>query len=349
MPEDNEQQEDAKEESAGQRGGRKVKVDWQASLVIVQLSGQLSALQPKHLLSFPSSFFSDSPSLKSINSIAALHHQHLPSPPEHLQSLCTLLPPTPPFPNPTTGFRRARHDWLSLLLMSPSFLYFSSSFISPLPLPLPPPSFPPLDSLSSLSLPPSFSAADARRALSPATPAPLDRHLDALLLPPPTDEELRRVWHWIRNPPATPREAGSHWRVLHGRLTTRRRRWCLKVAPDDACIHCGARDDLPHALFLCPLSAGFWSAYTSSLTASLGNAFSSTSLSHRELLLGLPTLKGQAPKSARPLLRAVVAVGFQTPLDARWARIRPANPTSTLATSDELAQRGFIALSQRMN
>ncbi|GAA6026820.1 hypothetical protein JCM8097_005884 [Rhodosporidiobolus ruineniae] len=307
----------------------------------------LSLLSAPHLLDFPPSLFSDSPSLKPINTIASLHNQLAPLP-QAPPGLYTLPPPSPPYPKSAGGLRRAQHDWLSLLVVSPAFSRFISVFISSLPLPLPPPLPPPPAALSFLSLPPDFSTSAARRALSSSDPEPLNTHLEPLLHPPPSAAAVKRIWSWIRLSPATPREADQHWRILHGALTTRRRQYRMQQAPDDSCVHCGASDTLVHALALCPFSAAFWTAYTSSLASSLSDAFSSTTMSPREVLLGLPTLSELAPSSATPVLRAAVAVGLSSLLDARWARIRPTDPTSASPLAKELAARALSTLSHRM-
>ncbi|GAA6036794.1 hypothetical protein JCM8097_003482 [Rhodosporidiobolus ruineniae] len=307
----------------------------------------LSLLSAPHLLDFPPSLFSESPSLNSINTIASLHNQ-LPPLPQAPPGLYTLPPPSPPYPKSEGGLRRAQHDWLSLLVVSPTFSRFISVFISSLPLPLPPPLPPPPAALSFLSLPLDFSASAARRALSTGDPEPLNTHLEPLLDPPPSADEVKRIWSWIRLSPATPREADQHWRILHGALTTRRRQYRMQQAPDDSCVHCGASDTLVRALALCPFSAAFWATYTSSLASSLSDALSNTAMSPREVLLGLPTLSELAPSSAMPVLRAAVAVGLSSLLDARWARIRPTNPTAASPPAEELAARALSTLSHRM-
>ncbi|GAA6000614.1 uncharacterized protein JCM10292_000510 [Rhodotorula paludigena] len=68
-----------------------------------------------------------------------------------------------------------------------------------------------------------------------------------------------------------------------------------------------------------------------------------------EILLGLPTLHALAPREAHPAFRAVVAVALQSLVDARWARIRPLNPTSSSPSSAELADRALLTVADRLS
>ncbi|GAA5980440.1 hypothetical protein JCM11641_003394 [Rhodosporidiobolus odoratus] len=160
-------------------------------------SFHLPLLSSAHLLDLPPSLFPDAPSLKHINSISSLHFQHAPSF-QLTPYPYTLQPPSPPYPSSAGGLRRARHDWLSLLSISPLFLRFASAFMAVVPLPLPPSLPPPPTSFSFLGLTPTFSTADARQALVALLPsAPLHHSLSPLAPSPLSPSELDRPWRWI--------------------------------------------------------------------------------------------------------------------------------------------------------
>ncbi|GAA6032846.1 hypothetical protein NBRC10512_005361 [Rhodotorula toruloides] len=85
----------------------------------------------------------------------------------------------------------------------------------------------------------------------------------------------------------------------------------LQIAEDDCCIFCGLCDSLIHALFDCDFSSSYWSALVSLLAHSINDYMTTTTLAPDELLLGLPTLSAVTDVSSSPLLRAIVAIGFQ--------------------------------------
>ncbi|GAA5988252.1 hypothetical protein JCM11641_002101 [Rhodosporidiobolus odoratus] len=259
----------------------------------------LPLLSPAHLLDLPPSLFSDAASLKNVNSVSSLHFQHAPSF-QLAPYTYTLQPPSPPYPSSTGGLRRARHDWLSLLLVSRSFLSHASAFVAVVPLPLPPPLPPPSTAISFLSLTPPFSTADARHALVALCPvAPLHHRLESLVPSPLSPTKLEGLWRWIRRSPATPREADTHWRLLHGSTTTRRRQFTMQLAPDDHCLHCGEQDSLTHALSTCHYSAAYWSDFTASLASSLGDTFTPQRLTE-------PTTTSPAPTALAA--KAIIAL-----------------------------------------
>jgi hypothetical protein len=122
----------------------------------------------------------------------------------------------------------------------------------------------------------------------------------------------------------------------------------MGLAPDDRYIHCGSCDTLTHALFDCAFSSSYWSAYIERLAHTISDYITSTTLAPDELLLGLPTLSAVTDESSAPLLRAIVAVGIQTLIDARWARIRPTNQTQSSPSADVLANRAFTTVAARL-
>ncbi|GAA5974399.1 hypothetical protein JCM11641_005260 [Rhodosporidiobolus odoratus] len=67
-----------------------------------------------------------------------------------------------------------------------------------------------------------------------------------------------------------------------------------------------------------------------------------------ELITGLPILSAALPSLAKPLLRAIAAIGISTLLDARWARLRPQEPTTTSSAPTALAAKAIITLSCRL-
>ncbi|GAA5921061.1 hypothetical protein JCM5296_002175, partial [Sporobolomyces johnsonii] len=164
-------------------------------------------------------------------------------------------------------------------------------------------------------------------------------------LPPHT---AAHAWRFYHLPPSTPREADTHWRVLHGALLTRRRQFKMGVSSTDACLFCGARDTLPHALFACPYSASYWTNVVDALSTSLSDAISPSTFSAAELLLGLPTLTAIVDATHHPTLRAAAAVSLQVLVEARQARIRPNNPTATSPPPASLAHRALQQLAARL-
>ncbi|BGP35341.1 hypothetical protein JCM10296v2_007177 [Rhodotorula toruloides] len=148
--------------------------------------------------------------------------------------------------------------------------------------------------------------------------------------------------------PATPREADTHWRILHSTLTTQRRLYKMGFAADDHCLFCGSSDTLTHALFDCAFSSSYWSALILLLAHNISDYMTTTTLAPDELLLGLPTLAAVTDVSPAPLLCAIVAVSLQTLVDARWACIRPTNPTQTSPSATTLASRAFATIAVRL-
>ncbi|GAA5980903.1 hypothetical protein JCM11641_005479 [Rhodosporidiobolus odoratus] len=95
-------------------------------------------------------------------------------------------------------------------------------------------------------------------------------------------------------------------------------------------------------------SAAYWSDFTASLASSLGDTFTPQRLTVGEVITGLPLLSAASPSSAKPLLRAIAAIGISTLLDARGARLRPQEPTTTSPAPTALAAKAIIALSCRL-
>ncbi|BGP29092.1 hypothetical protein JCM10296v2_000830 [Rhodotorula toruloides] len=122
----------------------------------------------------------------------------------------------------------------------------------------------------------------------------------------------------------------------------------MGLAEDDRCIFCGSCDSLNHALFDCDFSSSYWSALVALHMDIVSDYMTTTTLAPDELLLGLPTLTAVTDASSLPLLRAIVAIGFQTLVDARWARIRPTNPTQTSLSAHTLASRAFATVAVRL-
>ncbi|GAA5979065.1 hypothetical protein JCM10908_002793 [Rhodotorula pacifica] len=308
----------------------------------------ITHLSTSSILSLPPALFSSAPSLRSVKSLAHLYYQSAPGaglPP----GLYSLPLSDPNHANNKSGLRLARHTWLTHVLSVPLLQYLLP--ISALPLQFPQPSSPAPHAFLILGLCHGYSAADARRTIAlRAEPCHLSSRF-ASYLPGLLAASVReRVWRWICDPPATPREADSHWLILHGALLTRRRLFKMNLADADLCVICSANrvDSLEHALFECTHSAAFWTAYTALLSAHVSPAFTSFTMAPGELLLGVPTLDALSPAKSRPLLRAMVGIGFQTVIDERWARLRAENPTSSSRSAEELASCAFTALAARL-
>ncbi|CDR36739.1 hypothetical protein NBRC10512_004287 [Rhodotorula toruloides] len=300
------------------------------------------------LLSLPPSLFCSAGSLTKIRTIAQLYDHHRVSnncPP----GLYTRYLPTSP-PRFSSGLLAARHDWLLFVAAHPLLRYYLPlADLAGFPAPLPTPQDPPPTAFSFLGLPHGFSASAARRALvarrSVVTPhARLEPHIPQAI----PEATTTRLWRWLRRRPATPREADTHWRILQGAVTTRRRQFKMGLAPDDRCVFCGLSESLTHALFDCAFSSSYWTALVFLLAHNISDYMKTTTLAPDELLLGLPTLTAVTDASSLPLLRAIVAVGLQTLVDARWARIRPTNPTQTSPSAGTLASRAFSAIAVRL-
>ncbi|GAA5999362.1 uncharacterized protein JCM10292_001234 [Rhodotorula paludigena] len=306
----------------------------------------LSRLSSAALLALPPSLFCPAPILRPVKALAHLYWQYHPgaSRPAGLYSLPLPLPS----PHSVSGLRAARHVWLAHTLLHPALFALLPSSAAVVSLPLP--SQPPRGSLSFLGLPPSFSAAAARRALvALRSTAPISTRLASLLPPSLPSTAVEKAWQWVALPPATALEAHTHWLILHGALRTRRRLHKQQLAAGDACLFCGASDTLAHAIFDCQYSRNFWIALTTLLATAVSPAFTATTMASDEILLGLPTLHALAPREAHPAFRAVVAVALQSLVDARWARIRPLNPTSSSPSSAELADRALLAVADRLS
>ncbi|BGP29474.1 hypothetical protein JCM10296v2_001213 [Rhodotorula toruloides] len=109
-------------------------------------------------------------------------------------------------------------------------------------------------------------------------------------------------------------------------------------------IFLGLQDDNANHAF----SSSYWSALILLLAHNISDYMTTTTLAPDELLLGLPTLSAVTDVSSAPLLRAIVAVSLQTLVDARWARIRPTNPTQTSPSAATLASRAFATIAVRL-
>lgn len=313
---------------------------------VLQLN--VALLTRSSLLSLPPLLLVDKPALRSIKSLAQLYYQSAP----RLgisAGFATLPPLSPDDARFHHGLRAARFAWLTHVLSSDSLSRLLPVLASPLPLPAPttlPPS-----AFSILGLPHGFSAADARRSIAErAEPCPLSPRLASYLPSPLSASVLQRVWRWIRAPPATPREADSHWLILHGALVTRRRLFVMGLAASELCVICASSsvDTLVHALFECSHSAAFWSALTALLAEHVSPAFDSFTMTPGELLLGVPTLDALSPAKTGPLLRAMVGILFQTLLNERWARIRAEQPSPSSRAPEDLASCAFITLAARL-
>ncbi|GAA5902600.1 hypothetical protein JCM5296_000718, partial [Sporobolomyces johnsonii] len=166
----------------------------------------ISLLDTSTILTLPPSLFSDNPRLSLVNTIASLHSHAT-------TSLLYTLPP--PSSSRLSDRSPPRLLWSRTVLSSPQLnsllLVSSPTHLLPPPLPPPPRAF------SFLSLPHPFSAGDARRRLALLPPpSPFHPSLSDLLpasLPPHT---AAHAWRFYHLPPSTPREADTHWRVLHG-------------------------------------------------------------------------------------------------------------------------------------
>ncbi|GAA5895008.1 hypothetical protein JCM5296_000936 [Sporobolomyces johnsonii] len=298
-----------------------------------------SLLTTSTILLLPPSLFSNDPRLSRINTIASLH-SHTST------SLLFSLPLAPAPPSPSTRLP-LRRLWAHIVASSASLrnLLPTSSRPCLLPPPLPPPSY----AFSFLSLPHSFSAGTARRRLAllapPSTP---HRSLSGVLPASLPTGVVTRAWWYYHQPPSTPREAETHWRILHGTLLTRRRQYMMGVSSTDACLHCGDRDSLSHALSTCPYSAAYWDALVQGLASALSDAITGSTFAVDEILLGLPTLTAFVDTAHHPTLRAAASIGLQVLVDARLSRIRPNDPTATSPTPASLATRALHRLAARL-
>ncbi|BGP04446.1 hypothetical protein JCM10049v2_000247 [Rhodotorula toruloides] len=113
----------------------------------------------------------------------------------------------------------------------------------------------------------------------------------------------------------------------------------LQIAEDDCCIFCGLCDSLIHALFDCDFSSSYWSALVSLLAHSINDYMTTTTLAPDELLLGLPTLSAVTDVSSSPLLRAIVAIGFQNARRRSLGSHSADKPHSDVAPSPSASSR----------
>jgi hypothetical protein len=299
-----------------------------SSLAFSSLSLNLPALSTSNILSLPPSLFLSHPSLNSISLIAELYARTR-------NTITTLQPSYGLLASKPQGLKFARKIWQEFV---PSHPILSRHFPSPsVPISLPTPTLPAPYSHRFYDLPPTFSTSEARTRIEAARPsAQLDQKFERIFPSFPSSEALvRRTWKWIHSPPATAREAETHWKILHNGIMTRSQLAHFAEGAVSTCIFCAsASDDVVHALFECEYSKEYWSSLLDLLSTSLSEAFTPSTFSADEILLGLPTLRHLVDDRDTLTLRAIVAVAIQTLVDARWSRIKSDPLLSSPSPSD---------------
>ncbi|GAA5874287.1 hypothetical protein JCM16303_005800 [Sporobolomyces ruberrimus] len=313
-----------------------------ASLNPPDLHIHLPSLSTSDILSLPPSLFVSHPALDPISLVAELYSRSR-------SKLSTLPPSYGLLASNAKGLKNARIFWNDFVASHP---LLSSKLPSPvvaesLPAPTPPGS----PSFQLFGLPrPLSSSAVRSRIVSDRPPSRIDQKLEPLFPAPPSGEALaRRTWKWIHTPPATPREADTHWRLLHNGIMTRSRLAHFAQGATSSCVFCpDASDDVVHALFTCGYSKRYWNSLLCHLTGSLSSAFTPFTFSADEVLLGLPTLRLLTDDRNALDLRAIVAVAIQQLVDARWARIKP-DPLLSSPTPSDLALKTVYSYIHRLS
>ncbi|GAA5979719.1 hypothetical protein JCM5350_003826, partial [Sporobolomyces pararoseus] len=171
------------------------------------------------ILSIPPSLFLSHRSLREIFSVSELFTDDSRS----YTTLPPLLPSIPHTPSHSTSKRNTRLAWQVEISRNP---ILSTHFPSPIPsIALPSPSTLTPASFTFLNLDHGFSTAEARSALLSFKPSSQVPSIFLSLHSHTSEEDLRRTWTWIPSRPATPREADTHWRVLHQVIMTRSRQF----------------------------------------------------------------------------------------------------------------------------
>ncbi|GAA5895151.1 uncharacterized protein JCM6883_002336 [Sporobolomyces salmoneus] len=273
------------------------------------LQVNLLAASAAELLSFPPSLLCEHPSLSDFFTLSSLFT-------DTSSSLYFTLPPYSQEPiTSSPALQNARLAWQAFATNHP---ILSRHFPSPVPsIALPPPTSPTPPTFTLLSLPHGFSASDARSQLLSSLPSSLCSTVFELL--PNShlvEEDLARTWTWINFRPATPREAETHWRILHSAISTRIRQHKLKKSPDDSCVFCSptSRDTVVHAFFLCTYSSVYWRRFSPTSTKT-----------------SIPT---SLPKPSLPLKSSLVFLSSGLLSDIRWKRIKPDPSLSSPAPLD---------------
>ncbi|GAA5957899.1 hypothetical protein JCM3765_006196 [Sporobolomyces pararoseus] len=268
-------------------------------------------------------------------------------------SYSTLLPLPSPLPRPhpeSTSLGNTKLVWQLELSRNP---ILSTHFPTPVPpIALPSPSTPTPASFTFLNVNHGFSTAEARSALLSFKPSSQIPSIFSLLPNShPQEEDLRRTWTWIYSRPATPREAETHWRVLHRVVMTRSRQFQYGFVADDKCVFCSptSRDTVVHALFECTYSSVYWSTILSNLHEKVDQRFTLPTFTPEQILLGLPILRSRCDDRAQPYLRALVAIAVQLLVDTRWKRIKLENPSLSSPTSMELAKKALDLVYRRVS
>lgn len=300
----------------------------------------LSALTLPQILSIPPSYFCSHPSLSSISSIAELYFNGARSP------LYTLPDHKVAVPLDKKDGKSAKQAWQ---FFTRTHNILSRYFPTPRrATTLPFPSFPEPRSFTLLGLNHGFSASEGRlELLRQRSSSPVLRSYSSTLH---TDEdEWRRTWLWINARPVSPREAETHWRLLHSVVITRTtlHRW-NKSTPPTCVFCCDSPDTISHAFFSCAYSKEYWSRLLETLSNTLSTAFNTSTFSPDEILMGLPTLRSQVDASVQITIRAVVAVAIQTLADVRWSRIKP-DPSQSSPSPSELSQRTINGIVRRLS
>ncbi|GAA5887245.1 hypothetical protein JCM16303_007389 [Sporobolomyces ruberrimus] len=298
-----------------------------SSLPLDDLHFHLDSLSTSNILALPPSLFVSHPSLDGLPAIADLYCRS--------QRLLTLPPSYGLLAKDAKGIKNARIVWNSFVVSHPVLSLHFPNPVQPLRLPSPtPPSHP---TFRLLNFAPGLSSSEARsRIVNCRPPSRLDPRLEQLFSAPPSGDALaRRTWSWIFTPPATPRKADTHWRLLHNGIMTRSRLAHFAQGATSSCVFCSdASDDVVHALFTCGYSKEYWQNLLSYLSGSLSSAFTTSTFSADEVLLGLPTLRLLTDDRNSLDLRAIVAVAIQKLVDTRWARIRSDPLLSSPSPSD---------------
>ena len=300
----------------------------------------LTTLTHSQILSLPPSYFCSHPSVSSIDSIAELYFNGVRSP------LYTLPDQKVAVPLGKKDGKSAEQAWQ---FFTRTHTILSRFFPTPRQATtLPFPSFPEPRSFTLLGLNHGFSASEGRlELLRQRSSSPIPRSYSSMLHA--GEDEWRRTWLWINARPVSPREAETHWRLLHSVVITRTKLHQWSDSTPSTCVFCcDSPDTISHSFFTCAYSKEYWSRLLETLSNTLSTAFNTSTFSSDEILMGLPTLRSQADASAQITIRAVVAVAIQTLADVRWSRIK-SDPSQSSPSPSELSQRTIDGIVRRLS